>query len=204
MKKRIIGLSGAAIWLVFGSSFSFVMSLSVVGRPYFTWGTALAAAVTVALVARAIRSIRVARRWSSPARTPEDFRLLRSFLAVFIGEIVALVIAYRVTPDSLIEFLAAVNVAIVGVHFLPLAHVFRVPRYYALGALFCGVGIATAAAVVAGAARGDLPFILPGLLLPPGTWMIAAANVREACALAHAEEAAHKAEGDAAATMESG
>jgi hypothetical protein len=129
--------------------------------------------------------------------------MMRQFLAVFGGEIAAFVIAYSVMPSSLIEYVAALNVTIVGIHFFPLARVFRVPRYDALGALFCGAGIVTAVAIAAGAARGDVPFILPGLLIPPGTWLVAASNLREAHALARAVDVADMASGGAAATEQS-
>lgn len=183
MRKRITGLAGAAIWLAIGSSFSFVMSSTVLRQPYSTIGIAGAAAIGAILIAEAVDAIRAGLRLPLSPRTPEDFRILRRFLGVFGAEIAAFVVVYRSVPPGGVEFFAALNVAIVGLHFLPLAHVFRVPRYYLLGSLFCGVAVVTAALVVTGTARGDVPFILPGLLLPPGTWAIAAANTREARAL---------------------
>ena len=37
----------------------------------------------------------------------------------------------------------SLNLGIVGVHFLPLARLFRVPRYYVMGVLFCFIPAVT-------------------------------------------------------------
>lgn len=39
--------------------------------------------------------------------------------------------------------LPSLNLVIIGLHFLPLAWLFDVPRYYAMGLLFCAIPIVT-------------------------------------------------------------
>ncbi len=45
------------------------------------------------------------------------------------------------------RYIVPLDIFIVGVHFLPLAKLFQVPRYYAMGVLFCVIPVATMLAV---------------------------------------------------------
>jgi hypothetical protein len=190
MKRRILGLAGAAIWLTIGASFSGIMSLLVVSPPYSRIGLGLVAVATTLLIEHGVIVIGQGRRLPSTPRSFEDVRMARQFFAVFAAEIVAIAAAYVLLLTDHARYLPGLTVGIVGVHFLPLARIFRCPRYYTLGALFCGAGLMSFA--VAGTDRA-LPFILPGLVLPPGTWAIAGANVREAARLLQLETGASEA-----------
>lgn len=45
------------------------------------------------------------------------------------------------------ELMPSLNLIIVGIHFLPLAWIFHVPRYYLTGLLFCAVPMITLFAI---------------------------------------------------------
>ncbi len=51
--------------------------------------------------------------------------------------------------------IAPLDLIIVGLHFLPLARLFKVPRYYALGSLFVGIPVLTMVLIPAGEHLGQ-------------------------------------------------
>jgi len=181
MKKRVVGLASAAIWLASVGSLFFLLSATALRWRYSSAGVIMAVAAAVILDASAISTIRQARRLPTAARRPEDIVLLWWFLAVVAAEIGAFGVANNLAPFRHSASLPALNVGIVGVHFLPLARIFRVPRYYALGLFFCAVAVLTF--TLRGLQADDgvaLGYILSGFALAPATWAIASGNLLEA------------------------
>ena len=61
--------------------------------------------------------------------------------------------------------IAPLDLMIVGLHFLPLARLFHVPRYSILGVLFCGISIVTMLVIPDGARIGQTFswFVIPSV-----------------------------------------
>ena len=76
----------------------------------------------------------------------------------------------------------AANLLIVGVHFFPLARLFKVPRYTVLGAVFCIVPASILIGVPSSAQIGDADawFVLPTAICGAAAIAVAWAGVREA------------------------
>jgi len=89
---------------------------------------------------------------------------------------------YVCVATGRIELIVPLDIAIVGLHFLPLAWLFLVPRYYATGLLFCGVSALVLLLVPARAQVGHAIgwFVLPSLGFAPIAWLTAVANLWEA------------------------
>jgi hypothetical protein len=75
----------------------------------------------------------------------------RGFALVLIAEIVALNIAASLLIDHhMAQYLAPAIAAIVGLHFLPLAQIFRSPHFHATATVMTLSGIAAATAIAIG------------------------------------------------------
>jgi hypothetical protein len=149
-RRRSIGLAGAALWLI-AISFVFVTwSFLAIGTPlanllligsFTIVGTFITASI---LVLRAVLGLPP----STVPRTPEEQQMGRRFVWVFAAEIAAFAIVNPVISVSgNFELMPSVNLMVVGIHFLPLARIFRVPRYYITGLLFCVIPIITLIAI---------------------------------------------------------
>jgi hypothetical protein len=82
-----------------------------------------------------------------------------------------------------VDLIPALDVAIVGLHFLPLARIFRVPRYYPLGILFClagGVALLFSPGVEFG--HAEARYVIPSLGCAPAACVVAVLNLRESMA----------------------
>jgi hypothetical protein len=105
------------------------------------WIVSLAALIAIAVVV--IRAgLRLPR--DDRAMKPGGNQLRKRFLLVFGVELLAFAIVNPVLAiHRQFELMPAANLVIIGLHFLPLARVFVVPRYYLMGALFCLIPMAT-------------------------------------------------------------
>jgi hypothetical protein len=75
----------------------------------------------------------------------------RKFMLVLLGEIVALnIAAYLLIGHHMAQYLAPAIAVIVGLHFLPLAKIFRSPHFFATAAVMTLAGILAAAAMATG------------------------------------------------------
>ena len=157
-KRRMLGMAGAAIWLVAISTLFTVLALTMIGASV---GRLVLASVVIATIAYLVIGVGVIRAilrspGGVPPRTAEDRVMLR-----------------RLVPlDRLI----------VGIHFLPLARIFRVPRYYAMGGLFSLASVLTLVLVPAHAQVGAAAawFVIPTLGCSAVAWATAAFNLSEA------------------------
>src|SRR5215471_1830821 len=153
---RIVGLAAAAIWLGGIGAFFAGLGLALVRTPIARFGILVAALGLIALVAANVSVIRRTRRVAifEPAE-PEDRLMVRRFKWVVIAEVAAIFIVNIVCSSlGYYDLISPLDVLIVGLHLFPLAWIFRVPRYYTMGGLFCGVVIGTLLLVAASARIG--------------------------------------------------
>ncbi len=182
-RSRMLGMASAAIWLVAISAAFTVLSLAMIGTPLariVLVGVLLA--VTV-YIAGGVAVIRVTLRLpSDPPRTPEVRVMLRRFYLVVIAEVIAIMVANGICAGTQhLELCAPLDLLIVGIHFLPLAWIFRVPRYYWMGGLFCLASVLTLVLVPVHAQVGaaDAWFVIPTFACTAVAWVTAAFNLRE-------------------------
>jgi len=127
--------------------------------------------------------IRVALRLpGDPPRTPEVRVMLRRFYLVVIAEVIAIMVVNGICAVTQhLELLVPLDLLIVGIHFLPLAWIFRVPRYYCMGGLFCLVIALTLGLIPAQMQIGAAAawFVIPTFGCTLAAWATAAFNLRE-------------------------
>lgn len=72
----------------------------------------------------------------------------RKFAFVVGGEVLAFAVVNSIAGlTQNYELMPSLNLIVVGIHFIPLARIFRVPRYYIMGLLFCAISIVTLIAI---------------------------------------------------------
>ena len=184
-RRRSIGLAGAALWLVAISLVFVIWSLVAIGTPVAKGalvGTiVLAAAFVVADVAviRAARSLPV----STAPRSEGEQRMGRQFALVFGAEMVAFAVVNSIIgATGNYELMPSLNLIVVGIHFIPLARIFRVPRYFTTGILFCAISIVTLLVIPKQFPVGDALawYVVPSLGCGLVASVAAAAGLREA------------------------
>jgi hypothetical protein len=107
---------------------------------------------------------------------PEGTRIMmRRFGWVVTAEVAAFFVVARVClAKHHWAWIVPLDLMVVGLHFLPLASLFRVPRYYAVGALFCVIPALTMVLIPATAHVGHA---LSWVVLPSlGCAMVALAT----------------------------
>jgi hypothetical protein len=181
----MLGLAGAAIWLVAISAAFTILSLIMIGSPIARLvlaGVVIGAIVYVAIGVGIIRAILRSSGAVSP-RTAEERLVLRRFVPVVIAEVVAIMIVNGIcAATEHLELLVPLDLLIVGIHFLPLARIFRVPRYYVMGGLFCLASVLTLVLVPERAQVGAAAawFVIPTFGCTAAAWTTAALNLGEA------------------------
>jgi hypothetical protein len=121
------------------------------------WPTALVtpgfvaiALITAALIGAGIALIRYSRRLPRAVDTPSGppRRTGLHFTVIFAAEIIALnIAAYVLTEYHVQQYLIPAIATIVGLHFFPLAQLFRAPRYHLTASLMTLAGIGGAVAI---------------------------------------------------------
>lgn len=139
-RQRAIGLSSGSLWLVAAGASFCVGSLVAIGAPQARLVAAAVLLLAIALVALSVGIIRKSRRLPKPERRGQKRTMGRwlwfyAFVAIEIAALAAVNIIIAVTKHF--ELFVPLDLIIVGLHFLPLARLFRVRRYYMLGVLFC-------------------------------------------------------------------
>jgi hypothetical protein len=182
----MIGLCGAALWLMVVSLGFFLLSLWMVdtskARNLF-FVVAVAAVAPIAINILIIRSVLQLPNNTSGEQMAVRRSMHRRFLIVVGGEVAAFII---VNPVCAVmrhyEIIVPLDVLIVGIHFLPLAWIFQVPRYYLMGVLFCLVAALTLFVVPESMHFGRVRawYVFPGLGSAPVAWVTAWANLWEA------------------------
>lgn len=156
------------MWLTAVSAVFVIWSLVMIGTPLADGVLIGAIAMTGAVIAAGVVVIRAARRLPkrvSP-RTPEERATGRRFAWVVGAEVAAFMVVNPVAAvTGHVELIPSLDLTIVGLHFLPLAWLFRVPRYHVMGVLFCAISAATVFSMRADAAVGHALgwYVLPSL-----------------------------------------
>jgi hypothetical protein len=183
--RRTIGLAGSSIWLASVGALFPLIALALIGTPLAWLVFAVAVLVVLGLVLVDVSIIREVRRAVAPLppNGPVEMTMLRRFKYVVIGEIAAFWIVNTIL--SVLrqhDLMTPADVLIVGVHFLPLAWVFRRPHYYALGIAFCAVVVTTMSLVPATAHIGKASawFAWIGFGCGPAAILCGIANTYEA------------------------
>jgi hypothetical protein len=184
-RGRSLGLAFGASWLVIiGGGFA-VASLAMIGMVMTTVAAAAIGLVVAGLIWRGARTIRAAFRLPPFSRPPtaRERRVVRQFVGILVAEIAALAIVNPlVAAHGRPELLPAVSLIIVGLHFVALAPVFRVPRYYALGAVFCAVPVGALLTLSDGMTVGAVLglYVVPSAACGLAACLTGAANLGEA------------------------
>lgn len=144
--RRNLGLAGGCLWLI------------IVGTVYAAWAlltvrsalaTSLLAAMSLFAVGMGLFGIAMIRKvrqlpFLPTGRPSEARRIGRQFAMIVAAEGAAIAICARACVKTHHwRFIVPLILIIVGLHFLPLAKLFKVPRYYVTGALFCVIPVAT-------------------------------------------------------------
>lgn len=180
----MLGLAGAAIWFVAISTAFTILSLTMIGTPAARLVLTSVIIAAIVYLAIGIGMIRAVPRASGPVppRTAEDRVVLRRFVPVVIAEVVAIMVVNSVCAvTEHLELLVPLDLLIVGIHFLPLARIFQVPRYYVTGGLFCLVSVLTLVLVPTQVQVGAAAswFVIPTFGCTSVAWATAAFNLRE-------------------------
>lgn len=145
-KQYLVGLTAGSLWLILlGSAFA-VWALITVKSPLAIFLSAGTAVLALSLIFFGIFTIRGALRQPDAGDTePSQARRIRlQFGLTFAAESLGCaVVSIASIATHHWRFIVPLNLIIVGLHFLPLARLFAVPRYYVLGALFCLIPIMT-------------------------------------------------------------
>jgi hypothetical protein len=179
----MIGLVGAALWLVAIGTVFTIVSLALIGTSAARFALAGVSIATIIFLAVGVGVLRaVLRTPGVAARTTEGQIMARRFKWVVIGEVAAIMIVNGIASAmQYFQLIAPLDILIVGIHFFPLASLFRVPRYYWMGGFFCAVTVLTLVLVPAhaqvGAAGAWLVWPTFGCSLV--AWVTAGFNLRE-------------------------
>lgn len=147
-----IGLVVCAIFAALWANWA--RSLLAGSPAAYVWAAAVIVAVfSGALLLAGLSMIRRGRRWSQATgigdTAPRNMR--KKFIWVLIGEIVALnIAAYFLISHHMAQYLAPAVAVVVGLHFLPLAKIFRSPHFVATAAVMTLAGILAAVAMATG------------------------------------------------------
>lgn len=148
LRSRAMGIFISACFGAFWAS----TGLSTWHGMFTALGYAVTLLILIALSAAAAQLFRHARQLGLPNNPPADDRrhTRRRFLIIFIAEIVAMnIAAWLLVPDHAI-YLMPVIAVIVGVHFYPLAPLFRSPHYHVTATVMTLAGVTGIVAVVLG------------------------------------------------------
>jgi hypothetical protein len=155
--------SGALIVSLFGALWA-LFTFPALGSAQRLLLLVLVVAVTAPLAVQAVRLLRRSGRLpsdSSPEARARGRTARRRYLAVVAGEFIVIFLAANVLGSAgLAPLIPPVIALVVGLHFLPLAAVFRVRLYYLTGALISIPAAVAAVALLMGVTLGN-PFGWP-------------------------------------------
>jgi hypothetical protein len=148
---RNLGLAGGSLWLIAVGTVFAGWSLITIQSTLAMMLTVFLATAAAALIMFGVLLLRSVRRL--PHECATDGGAARRKMALRFGLIVAAeglgctLVAMTCLRAHKWELIVQLNLVIVGLHFLPLARLFKVPRYNVTGILFCIFPIATLLAV---------------------------------------------------------
>lgn len=145
-KHYFVGLAGGSVWLIVIGSVFAVWALATIKSSLAISLAAAASVLALGLIFFGIATIRSALCLPSVGNAePSKARRIRlQFgMAVAAESVGCAVVSIASMATHHWRFIVPLNLIVVGLHFLPLARLFDVPRYYVLGALFCLIPITT-------------------------------------------------------------
>jgi hypothetical protein len=156
-RRRNLGLAGGSLWLIMVGVAYAAWSLLTVRSAPATWLLAALCIFATGMYRFGIVTIRGARQlpfhdFAQPSEARRIWLQFALIVAVEAAAIIAVVNACVKTHHG--RFIVPLILVIVGLHFLPLARLFKVPRYYVTGGLFCAISIVTMVSVPASARIG--------------------------------------------------
>jgi hypothetical protein len=182
-RKRCIGLSIGALWLVVVSAAFVIWSLIAIGTSWALQTLFVLVVIIVALLVISIIVIRRAVHLPKDQQKSEKKNLRNRFIFIVILEVIACAIV-NITATILKqpEIIPSLVLIVVGLHFLPLAHIFKVPRYYITGLIFCAAPIATLTWIPKEYVIGQVIawYVIPSFGCGFAAILTAAAGLREA------------------------
>jgi hypothetical protein len=189
----MIGMAGGTLWLIVASMGFAIGSLLWIGTPVARGALAAVVGLAALLIGVSIRAMYVARRMAddSLARTDDRRTLMRRFVLIVVAEVLGIMVVNGLcTLYRRYDLMAPLDVTIVGLHFIALARLFRVPRYTVMGWLFCAIPVAVMISVPEQTLIGRAPawFVVPSLLCAAIVWLTAAGNLREIFHLTHVSD----------------
>ena len=144
-RPRYMGLAIGSLWLIVAGGVYGLWALIEVQTLTATSLLIAWCAATIALGVFAIRSMgQVVRLPPAPANPAVRRRMLRQFGITVAAEFtVGAVVAIMCQRTHHWILIVPLILVVVGLHFAPLARIFRVPRYYLMSALFCILPVGT-------------------------------------------------------------
>jgi hypothetical protein len=183
-KPYILGLSIGTFWLVAAGA-GFAISI-IVGATNARMPLIAVLVIAGALLAVSIRHIVKALKLPSEPRSVEGRRIgqriRRGFALIVVLEGMAIALVSTACYFfGHLSWLIPLILIIVGIHFMPLAKLFGVPRYTTLGLLFCIVSILTLLFVPAHAHVGSVfsRWVYSSLGCAASAWLISVGNLLE-------------------------
>jgi hypothetical protein len=185
-----------------GAAFG-VMMMTLFGAAWLAWGFQsmradspwLVAAVTLGIIALLVPCFgmfqigRRAGKQAAPLSASQkrvQNQMGRTFGIIFGAEGLLIFLAVNVLINFHLEpYIMTVVAAIVGLHFLPLARLYRVPLYYWVG------GVMLADALVSVALPSPTREIAVGLSMGAILWLTCVLVLRRGFLLAHHQQTAH-------------
>lgn len=192
LKARSVGLAGGSLWLIVAGGGSLAWALFAIGSPLrgaaFAWVFCLAA-----LLATGILVIRRALQLPTDGTdsSSDRDRIRKRFRQVVVAELLGFAVVNPILAATHhFLWMTAANLVIIGLHFLPLAEVFKVPRYYLMGMLFCAIPAATILFVSQSSQIGEALAwnVLPVLGCGCVAVLVGAAGLRESWRTTAAEQ----------------
>jgi hypothetical protein len=156
--SRNLGLAGGSLWLIAAGTGFVIWASATVHSGIATALLAIVSASAITLILFGIALIvGVSRLPHGPVDDPSRrSRLLRGFGITFAAEAAGCALVATICSSTHHwKLIVPLILVVVGLHFLPLARLFEVPRYYLLGALFCAVPIVTIFSTAPSAHIGD-------------------------------------------------
>jgi hypothetical protein len=184
-RPRNIGLAAGSFWLIAISSVFIVWSLVAIGTATATSVLLGGGILLVALLVAGALVIRVALALPAgiASQPNEGPKIWRKFAWVVGAEVAGFALVNSIAgATGNFELMPSLNLIVVGIHFFPLARLFRVPRYNITGMLFCAIPCVMLLAVSKQAVVGQALawYVVRGLGCGCVACMTAVAGLREA------------------------
>ena len=149
-RRRSIGLAAGALWLISISFVFIIWSLLAIGTmlaKYVLIGAFVFLFVLIVMGIIVLRATLILQK-DVEQRTLEEKLIGRRFAFVVGVEVLAFAVVNSIAGlTQNYELMPSLNLIVVGIHFIPLARIFRVPRYNIMGLLLCAISIVTLIAI---------------------------------------------------------